>query len=285
MKQKKQGYSVGIKIIATSFIVVFIFVIFFFGGKYFTDPQNYKKTIESIDEKKVTVLGVSAAVAGSATLLAAIPDDSTTPLANEMMDLSSYLTAVVCVLVLEKSLLTVFGFLACCVIAPISGVFLIMYTWRQNQNNLFLAIKLFIMSLAVLFLIPGSMLLSDYIYEVNQVSFEQEVTEIVESSEVEEHQEEIPWYQRLWGTVTDAVNNTVNSAVESGKKALNKFIDAVSVFVIAYCAIPIFIIILFLWLFKILFGLQINVDVAKTRQNHKRTWFKEKNKDKALIEG
>ena len=239
----------------------------------FTDPNTYRGTIQSIDEKKVTVLGVSAAIAGSATLLAAVPDDSTTPLAEELMDLSSYLVVVVCVLVLEKSLLTVFGAVACYLLIPVACILALFYIVKRNKTTMFWAVKIAVLALAFLAVVPSSMKLSDYIYEVNQISIEQEVEEVEESTESDEG---VPWYKKLWNTVTEAVKNTVESAVESGKNALNKFVDAVSVFVIAYCAIPVFVVFLFLWLFKFLFGLNININVDSFNPKRLRKKRKEK---------
>lgn len=51
-------------------------------------------------------------------VLAVIPGDATTPIADQIMELSGYLLIVVCVLVLEKALLTVCGFLAFKIFVP-----------------------------------------------------------------------------------------------------------------------------------------------------------------------
>ena len=228
-------------------------------ANYTTNPQSYKNTIQSIDEKKVTVLGVSAAIAGSATLLAAIPDDSTTPLAEEMMDLSSYLVIVVCILVLEKSLLTVFGAVSCYALIPLACALFIACLIKYKRTFMAWGVKISILALALLFLVPGAMKLSDYIYEVNQVTIEQEVEEIVNDTNAEA-EEDLPWYKKLWNGVSNAVESTVDKALDSGKKALNQFIDAVSVFIIAYCAVPIVIVLLFFWLAKYLFNLNVHVE-------------------------
>lgn len=250
------------RIAAFTLVLIFLACSVTFLAQKFTNPETYRKTIQSIDEKKVTVLGVSAAIAGSATLLASVPDDATTPLAEEMMDLSSYLIAVVCVLVLEKSLLTVFGAAACYVLFPIACIFALIFIVNNKKFFMAWAIKLSILALAFLIIVPSSMKLSDYIYEVNQVSFEQGTETVVDSTETESStKEDLPWYKKLWNTITNAVKDTAEAAVEHGKKVLNEFIDAVSAFVIAYCAIPVFVVFLFLWLLKFLFGLNINVNL------------------------
>ena len=137
------------------------------------------------------------------------------------------------------------------------------FNFTSNKKKFFMgwALKLTVLAVAFLFIVPSSMMLSDYIYEVNKVSVEETET-IVESTEnASEEGKDAPWYKQLWDGITDVVKKTVDQMLEEGKNALNKFVDEVSVFVIAYCAIPVFVVFLFLWLFKYLFGLNINVDV------------------------
>ena len=279
-------------------IVAFILILVLIGcsvtilGKTFTNPQTYSKTIQSIDEKKITVLGVSAAIAGSSTLLASIPDDATTPVANELMDLSSYLLIVVCILVLEKSLLTVFGAVSCYVLLPIAGFFSLAFIIKKKQALLSWAIKLAVLAIALLAIVPAAMKISDYIYEVNQVKIEQQVDTVIQQSDPEtetpSQADNNSWWDKLWNNVSNAVDKAVEAvtdaaqeALEKGKAALNKFTDAVAVFVIAYCAIPIFVIFLFLWLLKILFG--ININVKPDGLSLKKLGDKKKQEDKELV--
>ena len=69
-----------------------------------TDPATYAATVESIDEKKATVMGVTATAVTASTALAAVPGDVTTPIANQILEISEYLFLVVCIFVLEKSM-------------------------------------------------------------------------------------------------------------------------------------------------------------------------------------
>ena len=71
--------------------------------KYVTKEETFTRSIASIDERKAAVTALSAAAAAAATAVAAIPGDATTPIAEQIMEVSSYLLIVVCVLVLEKS--------------------------------------------------------------------------------------------------------------------------------------------------------------------------------------
>ena len=281
-----------IRIIAFVLILVLMVCSATIFGKIFTNPQTYSDTIQSIDEKKVTVLSVSAAIAGSSTLLASVPDDATTPLANELMDLSTYLLLVVCILVLEKSLLTVFGAVSCYVLFPVACVFGLAYIVQKKQVLISWAIKLVVLALALLTIVPAAMKISDYIYDVNQIKIEQKVENAIQPTEPEtstpQQEDTRPWWQKLWDNVTDAVEDVADTistaaqeAIQKGKEALNNFTDAVAVFVIAYCAIPIFVIFLFLWLLKILFG--ININITPNKLNLKRLSGKREQEEADLV--
>ena len=102
-------------------------------SKVATSPESYQSTIKSIDEKKAAVMGVTATAAVTSTALAMIPGESTTPIANQIMDLSSYLLIVVCALVLEKSLLTVAGYLAFNFLIPIACLLLGIYVFVKKD--------------------------------------------------------------------------------------------------------------------------------------------------------
>ena len=97
-----------ILVILLTIALLSIFVI----SKPMTSAETYTATIQSIDEKKATVTGITATAVVTSTALSAIPGDVTTPIANQILEISSYLLIVVCVLVLEKSLLTVMGYIS-----------------------------------------------------------------------------------------------------------------------------------------------------------------------------
>ena len=82
-----------IVLLCLSLALVSVFVI----AKRATDPQSYKNTIQSIDDKKATVMGITTATITASTALAAIPGDATTPIANQIMEISTYVFVVVCV--------------------------------------------------------------------------------------------------------------------------------------------------------------------------------------------
>ena len=71
--------------------------------------ETYQRYIQSIDQKKdeVTVLSVSSATASA--LISVLPEDTATPIADELADLSKTFLTVLTVLYAEKYLFPIIG--------------------------------------------------------------------------------------------------------------------------------------------------------------------------------
>ena len=249
MKLKKEHLR---KLTALAILIVIALLSVTVIAKPLTAPETYTETIRSIDEKKATVMGLTAATATASSVIAVIPGDATTPIANQIMEMSSYLLIVVCVLVLEKSLLTVMGYLSCYILIPLACLlFAIFLFWKKNILKE-LAIKFGVLSLVLIMIIPLSLKVSDLIYDMNKQTVE-EVTVAVEEAVQENSTEEKGWFSSILDKVSDGAKNTANEL----KKVVNRFIDAIAVFIITYCAIPIIVVLLMMWLVKFLFGIAL----------------------------
>ena len=85
-EQQKKWYIVGALVLIA---LISIFVI-----SPVTSSQDFHtSSIKSLDEKKVTVLSISAGIAAISSFLATLP--MTTPLANKCMDLNTYLLLII----------------------------------------------------------------------------------------------------------------------------------------------------------------------------------------------
>lgn len=241
------------QIIIIAMLVIIALVSVFGISKVATNPENYKATIQSIDEKKSTVMGVTAGAAATSTLLAAIPGDATTPIANQIMQLSSYLLIVVGVLMLEKSLLTVMGFLAFCILIPVACGVLAVYTFCEKKILIKFALKLVAFALIIVTIIPISLKIGDMVCDVNSIAIEQATEGVDEIAEVENEE------NSLLDKIINKFTSGVSDAGDYAKEKLNRFIDAIAVFLIAYCVIPIIVVITMIWLIKFLFGARVSI--------------------------
>lgn len=245
------------KIIAITLLIAIALLSILVFSKVATNKEIYRKTIQSLDEKKATVMGLSATAAATSTLLGLVPGDATTPIANQIMEISAYLLIVVCALVLEKSLLTVMGYLSFSILIPIACGLLIGYVLLKKQNLKILAAKFIVFALVLVTIIPLSIKISDMIYEVNQASVSQLTVDAEEDTAADENQS---WWDKLTGQIKEGLSN----AEEKAKELLNKFIDAIAIFIIAYCALPIIVILVVIWFVKFLFGINVKApEVSK----------------------
>lgn len=259
------------KIILTAVLIIIACISIFIISKIAGSTDFHKETIKHLDDKKLIVMELTAATAGSATAIAAIPSDATTPLANQIMELSSYLIVVIGVIFLEKILLTLTGKLTFLIIIPIACLLYVLYIYIQKDVLRNLAIKLAIFGIVIFTIVPISVKLSDFIEENYGTSITQtiESAKSLENKEDEVKQEESKeenWWNKITSSVSNAVFNIgdgVNGLIEKGKLVLSNFIDAIAILIITTCVIPIMVFFVLTWVIKIIFDITIPVKNIK----------------------
>jgi hypothetical protein len=101
-----------------------------------------------------------------------VPGDVTTPIANQIMEIGEYLFIVVCFLVLEKTMLTVMGYLAFRILIPVACLLLCVHIFFNKGTLKILACKFIVFAMALVMLIPFSVKISDLVYESNREAVE-----------------------------------------------------------------------------------------------------------------
>lgn len=247
-----------------------------------SSAKTHANSIKTLDEKKITVMEITAATAGSATALAAIPGDATTPVANQILKLSSYLLIVIGAIFLEKVLITLTGFVAFKFLIPIACLLYAIYLFAEKDFFKNLAVKLAIFGIVISLVVPVSISVSNLIEKTYKESINQTVEEAKnaqnEASQVEgEDTEEKNGWEKFTSNVKEGISNvgdTASKAIKKGEELLNKFIDAIAILLITSCVIPIVVLFAFVWLVKIIF----NVNVPLPKLNKAKTETKKETK-------
>ena len=141
-------------------------------GKYASAPENHQKTIASLDEKKQTVMELTAASTVTSALITMLPGDTATPIAEKMADVSGYLLVVLCAIYLEKYLVTITGYVAFTYLIPIACGLWILNLIFANATVRKLAAKLVVFGLAISLVVPASVKISDLIGDTYQAQIE-----------------------------------------------------------------------------------------------------------------
>ena len=272
------------KIIFALIPIVIALLSFFVIARFTSSTEFNAKTIQSLDDKKTTVMELTAASTAASTAITLIPGDVGTPIANKLADLSSYFLIVLSAIYLEKYLVTITGYAAFKILVPIACVFFSGYLlWRKEILRV-VAQKFLLFGLAVYLVIPASVKVADMIETTYASSIEstietaKQTTDEIESETGESGQVDDKSSNEKSKSDSDSdskenaggffsglfnkVQEGVSTATANVENVLNNFIEALAILLVTSCLIPILVLIFFVWLVKMLLGLNIDIPTS-----------------------
>ena len=252
-----------------------------FGSHTASNPESYKKTIAELNEKSADVAKMSVATLGMSTLIAAVPGDTTTPIADYLVDLNSWLLVIMMVLTLEKYLLAIIGKAVFWLIIPI-GLALIGISIPPKSRSLKIrGLNIILAGFLIWAIVPTGMMISrdierTYSFSVSDVANETEniqnkAAEIEENDDSEESDGEEDeniisgFISKAKDAVEDVIINPLEEKVAQAKKMVNTVVNAIIVLVITSCVIPLFTLIAFLLLIKVTLHLDLLGEIDSVR--------------------
>lgn len=272
------------KILFALIPIVIALLSFFVIARFTSSTEFNAKTIQSLDDKKTTVMELAAASTAASAAITLIPGDVGTPIANKLADLSSYFLIVLCAIYLEKYLVTITGYAAFKILVPIACVFFSGYLlWRKEILRV-VAQKFLLFGLAVYLVIPASVKVADMIEITYASSIEstietaKQTTDEIESETGESGQVDDKSSNEKSQSDSDSdskenaggffsglfnkVQEGVSTATANVENVLNNFIEALAILLVTSCLIPILVLIFFVWLVKMLLGLNIDIPTS-----------------------
>lgn len=272
------------KILFALIPIVIALLSFFVIARFTSSTEFNAKTIQSLDDKKTTVMELAAASTAASAAITLIPGDVGTPIANKLADLSSYFLIVLCAIYLEKYLVTITGYAAFKILVPIACVFFSGYLlWRKEILRV-VAQKFLLFGLAVYLVIPASVKVADMIETTYASSIEstietaKQTTDEIESETGESGQVDDKSSNKKSQSDSDSdskenaggffsglfnkVQEGVSTATANVENVLNNFIEALAILLVTSCLIPILVLIFFVWLVKMLLGLNIDIPTS-----------------------
>lgn len=272
------------KILFALIPIVIALLSFFVIARFTSSTEFNAKTIQSLDDKKTTVMELAAASTAASAAITLIPGDVGTPIANKLADLSSYFLVVLCAIYLEKYLVTITGYAAFKILVPIACVFFSGYLlWRKEILRV-VAQKFLLFGLAVYLVIPASVKVADMIETTYASSIEstietaKQTTDEIESETGESGQVDDKSSNEKSQSDSDSdskenaggffsglfnkVQEGVSTATANVENVLNNFIEALAILLVTSCLIPILVLIFFVWLVKMLLGLNIDIPTS-----------------------
>ena len=248
-------------------VLVFAAVLSILLSGPLSSPETHRETIQSLDEKKTTILELAAASTAASVAITTIPGDTATPVADKLADLTSYFLLIVSAIFLEKYLVTITGYAAFRFLFPLACGLGIVFLCVDRKGWRDAAIRIAAFSAALFLLVPVSVRVSNLIEATYQDSIQSTIDAALELEEEAEAETAQPseetdnqnWLQSQISGAKNALNDLKESIVQMPEKLeglLNHFIEALAVLIVTSCLIPILVMLLFFWIIKIFLGVE-----------------------------
>lgn len=252
--------------VAILFIIAMVSI--FVVSKWAVSIETHKDTIQALDDKRTTVMELTAASTAASAGITMIPGDIGTPIAGKLADLTSYFLIVICAIYLEKYLVTIVGYATFTILIPGACLLMILDTFVQSERCRKLAAKLVLFGLTIFIAIPASVKVSNFIEVTYSTSIEKTIESAKNSAQALDESADSPKEeeQGFLGGIISNVQESVTAATTEVENVLNHFIEALAVMIVTSCVIPILVLVFFVWLVKILLGVEIPLPKQRMRK-------------------
>lgn len=224
-------------------------------SRYTSSPAFYSRSIQKLDDQKINAMMLSAVVTVASTAISAVPDDTATPIAEQLSELSGPLLAIVCVLYAEKFLLTTMGWASTMVLLPGACLCMIIFLLGGWETPRRWAFKLFILAVVLVLLVPASVGITLLIEETFAESVDATFHAAYHLSEETQQQDETGKNGFL--SFFTSLKDNVSALLTKAKSMLSILVDAVAVLIVTSCVIPALTALLFLAIVRVLFRLPV----------------------------
>lgn len=240
---------------------------------HFSDPTAYAHTVERLDDKRNVVLGLTAAATGASAAITAIPDDTGTPIAERLMDLSGDLAIVLIAIYIEKYLLTIFGFTAFGILIPVACALLVAVVLTRRRSQIWVtlggvATKLILMGIVLVITVPASVAVTDMIERTYDLSIStEEISEEAaagedsagEAGDAEEATDN-PFVDawNFLSSVPELLGNAASDLTDELLNSVSDLIDGFAVLILTTCVVPIGVLAFFLWAANLVTGIDVS---------------------------
>ena len=264
MNEKKQ-HSVALSIL----LIAVCLLSFLWVSRVATDNAIFTQMNKTIDTKEQNVMALSAGTMGVSVAITLIPGDTGTTLAEKLSDMSGYMFLVLIGLYLEKILLLLSGTIAFRVFIPIGCIFCLYHLFFDRGFAWRLGVKMIVFGIALFALVPTSVWVTQKIDNSSNVSVEQRLEESSKKAEQIAKKAKKETSENILDKIGNAITNGVYNTINSAKTYFNNLMGIVAAMVVTSFVIPVLTLLMLLFLFKSIWGIQIDVKPVKVSEQIK----------------
>lgn len=264
MNEKKQ-HSVALSIL----LIAVCLLSFLWVSRVATDNAIFTQMNKTIDTKEQNVMALSAGTMGVSVAITLIPGDTGTTLAEKLSDMSGYMFLVLIGLYIEKILLLLSGTIAFRVLIPIGCIFCLYHLFFDRGFAWRLGVKMIVFGIAVFALVPTSVWVTQKIDNSSNVSVEQRVEESSKKAEQIAKKAKKETSKNILDKIGNAITTGMDNTINSAKTYFKNTMDIVAAMVVTSFVIPVLTLLILLFLFKSIWGIQIDVKPVKVSEQIK----------------
>ena len=264
MNEKKQ-HSVALSIL----LIAVCLLSFLWVSRVATDNAIFTQMNKTIDNKEQNVMALSAGTMGMSVAITLIPGDTGTTLAEKLSDMSGYMFLVLIGLYIEKILLLLSGTIAFRVLIPIGCIFCLYHLFFDRGFAWRLGVKMIVFGIAVFALVPTSVWVTQKIDNSSNVSVEQRVEESSKKAEQIAKKAKKETSKNILDKIGNAITKGMDNTINSAKNYFNNLMGIVAAMVVTSFVIPVLTLLILLFLFKSIWGIQIDVKPVKVSEQIK----------------
>ena len=243
-------------------------------GKYFTDPKSYSNSVQELNDTKSGVEKLAGAAAAASAAITLMPGDFGTPIADKLADLSGYFLLILCAVYIEKFLVTVAGILAFDILIPIGFVLLAVGLFIEIPMKK-AALRVISLGLILVLLVPASLGISRLIENRYADELQQTIDEANQNTEDLRGTADRSDDDSIWSEFTAKIKGGSETLMRKMETLLANFIDAIAVYTVTTCVIPVAVLALGVWLIKTLFHLDVNIPRRFRLSDHTTRKYRE----------
>ena len=264
MNEKKQ-HSVALSIL----LIAVCLLSFLWVSRVATDNAIFTQMNKTIDNKEQNVMALSAGTMGMSVAITLIPGDTGTTLAEKLSDMSGYMFLVLIGLYIEKILLLLSGTIAFRVLIPIGCIFCLYHLFFDRGFAWRLGVKMIVFGIALFALVPTSVWVTQKIDNSSNVSVEQRVEESSKKAEQIAKKAKKETSKNILDKIGNAITTGMDNTINSAKTYFKNTMDIVAAMVVTSFVIPVLTLLILLFLFKSIWGIQIDVKPVKVSEQIK----------------
>ena len=262
VKEEAKQIPASSAVIFLILIVLAVLCVLIPGGRL-AKRESYSTHVQALNETKMGVEKLAGSAAAASAAITLMPGDFGTPIADKLADLSGYFLIILCAVYIEKFLVTVSGILAFDLLIPIGLILLAVGRLLALPPELKkIGVRIIALGLILYALVPVSLKVSGMI----ENQYAAEIQEVIDSAN--QNTEELRGTadrsddSSIWSEFTEKIKGGSSTLLNRLETILSTFIDAIAIYIVTTCVIPIAVLLIALWAIRLLFHVDIGVKIS-----------------------